>query len=72
MRGSGRLPGNVLRVVLPGHGPRRPGTVPDPRPGLLLPGTLECEAVIDRHKTDMGEGRPVLRSRDPTGVAQEM
>jgi hypothetical protein len=24
------------------------------------------------HKTDMGEGQPVLRSKDPEGVAQEM
>jgi hypothetical protein len=25
-----------------------------------------------RHKTDMGEGQPVLRSKDPAGVMQEM
>ncbi len=31
-----------------------------------------CETVIGRHKTDMGEGQPVLRSKDPEGVAQEM
>ena len=31
-----------------------------------------CETVTGRHKTDMGEGQPVLRSRDPEGVAQEM
>jgi hypothetical protein len=31
-----------------------------------------CETVIGRHKTDMGEGMPVLRSKDPEGVAQEM
>ena len=31
-----------------------------------------CETVIGHHKTDMGEGQPVLRSRDPEGVAQEM
>jgi hypothetical protein len=31
-----------------------------------------CETVIGRHKTDMGEGQPVLRSRDPAGAAQEM
>jgi hypothetical protein len=31
-----------------------------------------CETVIGRHKTDMGEGQPVLRSKDPAGVAQEM
>jgi hypothetical protein len=32
----------------------------------------ECETVIGHHKTDMGEGQPVLRSKDPEGVAQEM
>jgi hypothetical protein len=31
-----------------------------------------CETVIGHHKTDMGEGQPVLRSKDPEGVAQEM
>ena len=31
-----------------------------------------CETVIGRHKTDMGEGQPVLRSGDPEGVTQEM
>ena len=31
-----------------------------------------CETVIGRHKTDMGEGQPVLRSGDPEGVIQEM
>ena len=31
-----------------------------------------CETVIGHHKTDMGEGQPVLRSRDPEGVMQEM
>ena len=31
-----------------------------------------CETVIGRHKTDMGEGQPVLRSKDPEGVLQEM
>jgi len=31
-----------------------------------------CEIVIGHHKTDMGEGQPVLRSKDPEGVAQEM
>jgi hypothetical protein len=31
-----------------------------------------CETVIGHHKTDMGEGQPVLRSRDPDGVMQEM
>ena len=32
----------------------------------------EAETVIGHHKTDMGEGMPVLRSTDPEGVAQEM
>jgi hypothetical protein len=31
-----------------------------------------CETVIGHHKTDMGEGLAVLRSKDPEGVAQEM
>jgi hypothetical protein len=31
-----------------------------------------CETVIGRHKTDMGEGQPVLRSGDPEGAIQEM
>jgi hypothetical protein len=31
-----------------------------------------CETVIGHHKTDMGEGQPVLRSKDPEGVAQEL
>lgn len=30
------------------------------------------ETVIGHHKTDMGPGAPVLRSKDPEGVAQEM
>jgi hypothetical protein len=28
-----------------------------------------CETVIGHHKTGMGEGQPVLRSKDPEGVA---
>ena len=31
-----------------------------------------CETIIGHHKTDMGEGQPVLRSKDPEGVTQEM
>jgi hypothetical protein len=31
-----------------------------------------CETVIGHHKTDMGEGQPVLRSGGPEGVMQEM
>ena len=30
-----------------------------------------CETVIGHHKTDMGQGQPVLRSGDPEGVLQE-
>jgi hypothetical protein len=32
----------------------------------------DCETVIGHHKTDMGPGMPVLRSKDPEGIAQEM
>jgi hypothetical protein len=32
----------------------------------------QAETVIGHHKTDMGAGMAVLRSRDPEGVAQEM
>ena len=32
----------------------------------------QCETVIGHHKTDMGAGMAVLRSKDPEGVAQEM
>jgi hypothetical protein len=31
-----------------------------------------CETVIGHHKTDMGQGQPALRSKDPEGAAQEM
>jgi hypothetical protein len=31
-----------------------------------------CETVIGHHETDMGEGQPVPRSKDPAGVLQEM
>jgi Insertion element 4 transposase N-terminal/Transposase DDE domain len=31
-----------------------------------------AETVIGHHKTDMGAGKAVLRSKDPEGVAQEM
>jgi len=36
------------------------------------PTRWECETVIGHHKTDMGQGMAVLRSKDPEGVAQEM
>ena len=39
---------------------------------MLLPGRWGCETVIGHHKTDMGDGQPVLRSKDPAGVEQEM
>jgi hypothetical protein len=49
---------------------------PEDYPALDLaccyPDRWDCETVIGRHKTDMGEGQPVLRSKDPAGVAQEM
>jgi Transposase DDE domain len=49
---------------------------PEEHPALDLaccyPERWGCETVIGRHKTDMGEGQPVLRSRDPGGVQQEM
>jgi hypothetical protein len=49
---------------------------PDKYPAVDLaccyPERWRCEAVIGRHKADMGEGLPVLRSKDPAGVAQEM
>jgi len=49
---------------------------PERYPALDLaccyPDRWDCETVIGRHKTDMGEGQPVLRSKDPAGAAQEM
>ena len=46
---------------------------PEEYPALDLaccyPERWGCETVIGRHKTDMGEGQPVLRSKDPAGVA---
>jgi hypothetical protein len=49
---------------------------PEEYPALDLaccyPRRWECETVIGCHKTDMGEGQPVLRSKDPAGVEQEM
>jgi hypothetical protein len=49
---------------------------PEAYPALDLacayPMRWEAETVIGHHKTDMGEGMPVLRSKDPEGVAQEM
>ena len=49
---------------------------PEAHPALDLacayPMRWECETVIGHHKTDMGQGAAVLRSKDPEGVAQEM
>jgi len=49
---------------------------PEEYPALDLaccyPARWGCETVIGHHKTDMGEGQPVLRSKDPAGVEQEM
>jgi hypothetical protein len=49
---------------------------PEAFPALDLacayPMRWQCETVIGHHKTDMGEGMPTLRSKDPEGVAQEM
>ena len=49
---------------------------PEAYPALDLacayPMRWECETVIGHHKTDMGAGMPVLRSKDPEGLAQEM
>ena len=49
---------------------------PEAYPALDLacayPMRWQAETVIGHHKTDMGEGMPVLRSKDPEGVAQEM
>ena len=62
----------------PGRAPRSDPTLLDTEeyPALDLaccyPDRWGCETVIGRHKTDMGEGQPVLRSGDPEGVTQEM
>jgi hypothetical protein len=49
---------------------------PEEHPALDLaccyPERWGSETVIGHHKTDMGEGQPVLRSKDPAGVQQEM
>ena len=49
-----------------------PGEYPALDLACCYPERWGCETVIGRHKTDMGEGQPVLRSKDPAGVAQEM
>jgi hypothetical protein len=49
---------------------------PEAYPALDLacayPMRWQAETVIGHHKTDMGAGKAVLRSKDPEGVAQEM
>ena len=71
--GAGRRRGRTdLRAVLPGHRPAGPGGAPGPGSRVLLPRRWGCETVIGHHKTDMGDGQPVLRSKDPAGVEQEM
>jgi hypothetical protein len=49
---------------------------PEAYPALDLAGAYpmrwQSETVIGHHKTDMGAGMAVLRSKDPEGVAQEM
>jgi hypothetical protein len=49
---------------------------PETYPALDLAGAYPmrwgCETVIGHHKTDMGAGKAVLRSKEPEGVAQEM
>ena len=60
------------RGFLPGHRPARRGGVPGAGPACCYPDRWGCETVIGHHKTDMGEGQPVLRSKDPEGVMQEM
>jgi hypothetical protein len=49
---------------------------PEECPALDLaccyPDRWGCETIIGHHKTDMGGGPPVLRSRDPVGAEQEM
>ena len=45
---------------------------PAPDLACCYPDRWGCETVTGRHKTDMGEGQPVLRSGDPEGVIQEM
>lgn len=49
-----------------------PGEYPALDLACCYPRRWECEAVIGHHKTDMGAGQPVLRSKDPAGVEQEM
>jgi hypothetical protein len=49
-----------------------PGEYPALDLACCYPERWGCETVIGHHKTDMGEGQPVLRSKDPAGAEQEM
>src|SRR5512133_580591 len=49
-----------------------PETYPALDLACVYPMRWDCETVIGHHKTDMGAGKAVLRSKDPEGVAQEM
>jgi Insertion element 4 transposase N-terminal/Transposase DDE domain len=49
-----------------------PGEYPALDLACCYPKRWGCETVIGHHKTDMGDGQPVLRSKDPAGVEQEM
>jgi hypothetical protein len=49
-----------------------PGEYPALDLACCYPERWGSETVIGHHKTDMGEGQPVLRSKDPAGVQQEM
>ena len=49
-----------------------PGEYPALDLACCYPRRWGCETVIGHHKTDMGDGQPVLRSKDPVGVEQEM
>jgi hypothetical protein len=48
------------------------GTLPGGTETAPRQGRPAAETVIGRHKTGMGEGHPVLRSKDPADVEQEM
>lgn len=58
--------------VLPGHRPPRREEYPALDLACCYPQRWGCETVIGHHKTDMDEGQPVLRSKDPEGAAQEL
>jgi hypothetical protein len=49
-----------------------PGEYPALDLACCYPRRWGCETVTGHHKTDMGDGQPVLRSKDPAGVEQEM